>query len=133
MRITSPFVLKEVNSHCFTNWNYLFPKFTSPLLAVLTLLGNVLNIDVFILLYLYLCSRITFTVSIYNMHTMSENIKFICTSFRNRQKIEPLTSFSSLFRSECKLFLYLTTMYVYCVYPGISKSPKHMPNCLKIA
>jgi hypothetical protein len=23
-------------------------------------------------------------------------------------------------------------MYVYCVYPAISKSPKHLPNCLKI-
>jgi hypothetical protein len=29
--------------------------------------------------------------------------------------------------------LYLTTMYVYCVYPAISKSPKQLPNCLKIA
>ena len=24
-------------------------------------------------------------------------------------------------------------MYVYCVYPEIPKSPKHLPNCLKIA
>ena len=24
-------------------------------------------------------------------------------------------------------------MYVYCVYPAISKSPKQLPNCLKIA
>ena len=23
-------------------------------------------------------------------------------------------------------------MYVYCAYPTISKSPKHLPNCLKI-
>ena len=23
-------------------------------------------------------------------------------------------------------------MYVYCVYPAISKSAKHLPNCLKI-
>ena len=23
-------------------------------------------------------------------------------------------------------------MYVYCIYPAISKSPKHLPNCLKI-
>jgi hypothetical protein len=42
------------------------------------------------------------------------------------------TSFSSLFRSECKLILFLTTMYVYCVYPAISKGPKQLPNCLKI-
>ena len=25
------------------------------------------------------------------------------------------------------------TMHVYCVYPAISKSPKQLPNCLKIA
>ena len=24
-------------------------------------------------------------------------------------------------------------MYVYCVYPAISKGPKQLPNCLKIA
>ena len=24
-------------------------------------------------------------------------------------------------------------MYIYCVYPGLSKSPKQLPNCLKIA
>jgi hypothetical protein len=45
------------------------------------------------------------------------NIKFICTSFRNRQNSEPLASFSGLFRSEYKWILYLTTMYVFCVYP----------------
>ena len=33
---------------------------------------------------------------------------------------------------KCKLILYLTIMYVYCVYPAISKSPKQLPNCLKI-
>ena len=57
----------------------------------------------------------------YNTRTLSENIKFICMSIRNRQK------------NECKLILNLTTMYVYCVYPAISKGPKQLPNCLKIA
>jgi hypothetical protein len=52
---------------------------------------------------------------------LSVNIKFICTSFRNRQNSEPSTSFSCLFRSEYKWILYLTTMYVYCVYPAMSK------------
>ena len=23
-------------------------------------------------------------------------------------------------------------MYVYCIYPAISKSSKHLPNCMKI-
>jgi hypothetical protein len=41
--------------------------------------------------------------------------------------------FSRLCRSECKLILYLTTMYIYCLYPAISKSQKQLPNCLKIA
>ena len=54
---------------------------------------------------------------IYNIRTLSENILFICMSFRTR---------SSLFRIECKLILYLTTMYIYCVYPAISKTPSKL-------
>ena len=42
-------------------------------------------------------------------------------------------SFSSLFQNEWKLIVYLTTMYVYCVNPAISKSPKQRPNYLRIA
>jgi hypothetical protein len=61
---------------------------------------------------------------IYNIHTLSVNIKFICASFRNRQNSEPSASFSGLFRSEYKWILYLTTMYVYCVYHAMSKSRK---------
>jgi hypothetical protein len=38
-----------------------------------------------------------------------------------------------LFHIDCKLTLYLTIMYVYCVYPAISKSPKQLPSCLKIS
>ena len=57
---------------------------------------------------------------IYNIRTLSLNIKFICMSFRNRQKSE----LSGLFRSEYKWILYSTTMYVYCVYPAISKVGK---------
>jgi hypothetical protein len=58
---------------------------------------------------------------IYNIRTLSVNIKCICTSFRNRQNSEPSASFSCLFRSEYKWILYLTIMYVYCVYPAMSK------------
>ena len=47
-------------------------------------------------------------VYIYNIRTLSVNIKFICTSFRNRQNSEPSASFSGLFRSEYKWILYLT-------------------------
>ena len=63
---------------------------------------------------------------IYNIRTLSVNIKFICTSFRNRQNSEPLTSFSCLFRSEYKWILYLMTMYVYCVYPAMSKKSEDL-------
>ena len=73
-------------------------------------------------------TRITSVVIsyIYNIRTLSENIKFMCTSFTNRYTSEPLGNFSSLFRRECNLILYLTTMYMYCVYPAISKSPKQL-------
>jgi hypothetical protein len=63
---------------------------------------------------------------IYNIRTLSVNIKFICTSFRNRQNSEPLASFSGLFRSEYKWISYLTTMYVCCVYPAMSKKSENL-------
>jgi hypothetical protein len=36
-------------------------------------------------------------------------------------------------KTHANTFLYLTTMYVCCVYPAISKSLKQLSNCLKIA
>ena len=68
---------------------------------------------------------------IYNIRTLSVNIKFICTSFRNRQNSEPLASFSGLFRSEYEWILYLTTMYVYCVYPAMSKMSENLSDLNK--
>jgi len=59
--------------------------------------------------------------------------KYNCTSFRNRKKSELEASFSGLLFSEYKWILYLTTMYIYCVYPAMSKNPKQQPNCLKRA
>ena len=41
-----------------------------------------------------------------DIRTLSVNIKFICTSFRNRQNSEPSASFSGLFRSEYKWIWY---------------------------
>ena len=67
-------------------------------------------------------------IYIYNIRTLSVNIKFICTSFRNRQNIEPSASFLGLFRSEYKWILYLTTMYVYCVYPAMSKKSENLSD-----
>ena len=52
-------------------------------------------------------------------------------SFRNRQNSEPLASFSGLFRSEYKSILYLTTMYVYCVYPAMSKKSENLSDLNK--
>ena len=69
------------------------------------------------------------STEIYNIRTLSVNIKFICTSFRNRQNSEPWASFSGLFPSEYKWILYLTTMYVYCVYPAMSKKSENFYKC----
>ena len=63
--------------------------------------------------------------------TLSVNIKLICTSFRNRQNTEPLASFSGLFRSEYKWILYLTTMYVFCVYSAMSKKSENLSDLNK--
>ena len=77
--------------------------------------------------HLFLCV----STDIYNIRTLSVNIKFICTSFRNRQHSEPLGSFSGLFRSEYKWIVYLTTMYVYCVYPAMSKKSENLSDLNK--
>jgi hypothetical protein len=58
-------------------------------------------------------------------------MKFICTSFRNRQNSEPSASFSGLFRSEYKWILYLAIMYVYCVYPAMSKKSENLSDLKK--
>ena len=73
-------------------------------------------------------TKINYLKSIYNICTLLVNIKFICTSFRNRQNSESLASFSGLFRSEYKRILYLTTMYVYCVYPAMSKKSENLSD-----
>ena len=70
------------------------------------------------------------TMYIYNIRTLSVNIKFICTSFRNRQNGEPSASFSGLFRSDYKWILYLT-MYVFCVYPAMSKKSENLSDLNK--
>jgi hypothetical protein len=47
------------------------------------------------------------------------------------QNSEPSASFSCLFRSEYKWILYLTTMYVYCVYPAMSKKSENLSDLNK--
>ena len=70
-------------------------------------------------------------IYIYNIRTLSVNIKFICTSFRNRLNSESSASFSGLFRSEYKWILYLTTMYGYCGYPAMSKKSENLSDLNK--
>jgi hypothetical protein len=41
-------------------------------------------------------------------------------------------AFLACFLASAKLIIYLTTLYIYCVYPAISKSPKQLPIILKI-
>ena len=72
-------------------------------------------------------------ISFSNIYTTYVHCRKIYNSFALALETDRRASFSSLSRSECKLILYSTTMYVYCVYPAISKSPKQLPNFLKIA
>ena len=58
---------------------------------------------------------------------MSVNIKFICTSFRNRQNSEPLASFSGLFRSEykCRMnFIFNDNVRILCLSCNVKKVGK---------
>jgi hypothetical protein len=67
-------------------------------------------------------------IYIYNIRTLLVKMKFICTSFRNRQNSEQLASFSGLFRSEYKWISYLTTMCVFCVYSAMSKKSENLSD-----
>jgi hypothetical protein len=46
-------------------------------------------------------------------------------------KSDKSASFSGLVRSEYKWILYLTTMYVYCVYPAMSKKSENLSDLSK--
>jgi hypothetical protein len=52
---------------------------------------------------------------------------------RNCNTISSALVFLSLFHSEYKVILYLTTMHAYCFYPAISKSPKHLQNVMDLS
>ena len=53
--------------------------------------------------YIYITVSIL-DVYIYNIRTLSVNIKFICTSFRNRQNSEPKASFQACFAASTNEF-----------------------------
>ena len=63
---------------------------------------------------------------IVNIRTLSVNIKFMCTSFRNRKKGVPLTIFSCLFRDEYKyIFKYFPSM---CMAVAQWRQMRQMPH-----
>jgi hypothetical protein len=72
----------------------------------------------------YLLSIISTSCHIYNIRTLPVNIKFICTSFRNRQNSEPLASFSSLFRSEYKWIIFNDNVRILCLSCNVKKVGK---------
>jgi len=66
-----------------------------------------------------------------NIHTLSQNMKFIYTSFRNVKKSGHYTSLSDMFHSDWKWIIYFPKIYIYCIYRVMSKAPKQESNCLK--
>jgi hypothetical protein len=56
---------------------------------------------------------------------------FLSFLFKFRQNSKPLASFSGLFSSEYKRILHLTTMYIYCVYPAMSKKSENLSDLNK--
>ena len=65
-----------------------------------------------------------------NIHTLSENMKFIYTSFRNVTKREHYMSLSDLFHSDWKWIIYFPKIYTYCIYHVMSNAPKQQSHCL---
>ena len=64
------------------------------------------------------------TLTTYTIYVLCENINVFVRSLETGRKRGQLTIFSSLFRSECKLIVYVMTMHIYCVYPTLSNVPK---------
>ena len=70
--------------------------------------ASILDVDIYITVsildvYIYITVSIL-DVYIYNIRTLSVNIKFICTSFRNRQNSEPKASFQACFAASTNEF-----------------------------
>jgi len=69
-------------------------------------------------------------------HTFTENIFDIVTTYTKSLSLYILNSYSLLYRQYTYIvgkYKNVSTMYVYCVYPAMSKCSKQLPNCLKIA
>jgi hypothetical protein len=90
------------------------------------LVANALSYTVSSLIYITLFQLIK---TILRSETREKIICIHCRKYKF--DIRVLTSFSYLFRSEWKWILYFPTIYVYCIYRGMSKAPKKLSNDLK--
>jgi hypothetical protein len=72
------------------------------------------------------------TLTTYTIYVLCENINVFVRPLETGRKRGQLTIFSSLFRSECKLIVYLMTMHILCLSFNIESSKTKLPNCLKI-
>ena len=73
---------------------------------------------IYIHLYLSIYRQYTYIVEIYNL--------FVRALETGKKRV-----FFVLFCSEYKWIWYSPTMYIYCIYPEMLKSPKQLPNCTK--
>jgi hypothetical protein len=67
------------------------------------------------------------------MYIVRKYIILFVQALETAKKASRKQAFLTQFHNKCKLILYLTTMYVYCIYPAMLKHPKQWSNCLKIA
>jgi hypothetical protein len=91
-----------------------------------------MNLGSFIIFFIFVCVifylnifYVICEVNIYNIRTLSVNIKFICTSFRNRQNSKP---FGELFRPVSqwvqKNFTFNDNVHILCLSCNVKKGGK---------
>ena len=60
-----------------------------------------------------------FAIYIYNTCALSKHIGNMCMRFRNAGKGEALPSFFPRFAPNTHIYLYASTVHMYCIYPAI--------------
>jgi len=111
-----PLVQKELFTH---PWHLSSPP--------LFLWGSCYSIFSFMCMFcssLFVFFPLVIVLSVFLWFTGSDYPFGIFKLFLETGRKGSLANFSSLFRNECKWIINFTTMYVYCVYPAMSKSSK---------
>ena len=83
--------------------------------------------------YFFFIPNLYCVVYFFNSRKYKCNICMLFIYLHQLQKLEKRSAFAvraflSCFQANAKKLIFLPTMYIYCLYPAISKSVKQLPN-----